>query len=814
MVRSRTEDSGPVLTACCCTLVLLPRAKSGTFLWLMPCEQISAAPKTTVALFAWSLLLASACGDDASDGSSDVAYVGGQACAQCHQDESNAWSGSHHDLAMQTPSEESVLGDFSGVTFEYYGRPSTFFRRDGAYVVRTDGPNGSLNDYEIAYTFGTSPLQQYLIQFPNGNIQALGVAWDARPDSAGGQRWYHLYPDEDVTPEHPLHWTGPEQRWNYQCAECHSTNVQKNYDPESGSYSTTWSDLDVSCEACHGPGSAHVEWANSGTGDAGGRLGGQTGGNAGGRASEVGLVVDLTDRDGGVWAIRSGEQIATRAPGRTFREEISVCATCHSRRQLIADGDPAGGSPLNTLRPALLQEGLYHSDGQIQDEVYVYGSFLQSAMYEAGVTCSNCHDPHSARLRATGNALCSSCHLATAYDSPAHHFHELGTSGAECVSCHMPTQTYMGVDPRRDHSIRVPRPDLTVTLGTPNACTQCHGDRSAAWAVEAVTGWYDTQHPPHYGEVLARGRQGVPTAGPELADLALDVSQPGIVRATALELLRTYGAATGVVDRALLDQDPLVRFGAVRASGAIPPEQRYRIVYRMLEDSTKLVRTEAARALASVPRELMPQSSLLENVTIEYLGSQLLNADRPEAYLNAGLLHADRGDFAGAVAALEIALRLDPGFVPAYVNLADLMRAQGLEIEGERLLRVGIARGDDPGAVRHALGLSLIRQRRSEEALDELRLATEADPLNARFAYVYAVALQSTGQVELAVAVLEQSLAENPFDLEILTGLVAFNRDAGDLGEAIRYAEMWVAMTPDDAGAAQELADLLRLGGR
>jgi predicted CXXCH cytochrome family protein len=514
-----------------------------------------------------------------------------------------------------------------------------------------------------------------------------------------------------------------------------------------------------------------------------------------------------------MWVIRPGERIATPTSVRTSREELATCAPCHSRRQLIDEGDPAGGSPLNKLRPALLEEGLYHSDGQIQDEVYVYGSFLQSAMYEAGVTCSNCHDPHSARLRATGNALCISCHLATAYDSPTHHYHELGTSGAECVSCHMPTQTYMGVDSRRDHSLRVPRPDLTVTLGTPNACTQCHGNRSATWAADAVTSWYGAERPPHYGEVLARGRQGVPTAGPELAVLALDASQPGIVRATALDLLRTYGGGMGVVEQALLDQDPLVRFGAVRASEAIPPEQRYRIVYRMLEDSTKLVRTEAARALASVPRELMPQSPLLEGVTSEYIGSQLINSDRPEAHLNTGILHAARGDLVGAKAAFETALRVDSAFVPAYVNLADLMRAQGREVEGERLLREGAARNDDNGAARHALGLALVRQGRMDEALVELRRATGADPQNARFAYVYAVALHSGSQVEAAITFLEESLTAHPYDLAILAALLSFNRNAGDLDEAIRYAEMWVDMAPDDARTNQERAELMLLRG-
>ncbi len=439
------------------------------------------------AVTSWAVftLVSMGCGEAESAAASS--YVGGDSCVGCHQEESNAWQGSHHDLAMQVPSEGTVLGDFSGVTFEYYGRSSSFFRRDGAFFVNTEGSDGELHDYQIAYTFGASPLQQYLIQFPGGKLQALGIAWDARSRSEGGQRWYHLYPDEDVTPEHPLHWTGPEQRWNYQCAECHSTNLQKNYDPELDRYSSTWSDLDVSCEACHGPGSAHVEWAGSNSGET----------NLEARA--VGLVVDLADRDGGVWVLRPGERIAARAPARTARVELNVCAQCHSRRQLIDEKNPTGGSPLNTLRPALLDEGLYHSDGQIQNEVYVYGSFLQSAMYTAGVTCSDCHDPHRARLRASGNALCSTCHLAEAYEAPAHHHHEQGSAGAECVSCHMPEQTYMGVDLRRDHSMRVPRPDLTVTLGTPNACSQCHDDddRPAAWAADAVTRWYDTERSPH-----------------------------------------------------------------------------------------------------------------------------------------------------------------------------------------------------------------------------------------------------------------------------------------------------------------------------
>jgi len=758
--------------------------------------------RTRAIVGSWALVAACSIGCGDAPSVDAPSYVGGDACVGCHQEESAAWTGSHHDLAMQVTSDETVLGDFSGATFAYYGRTSTFFKRDGAFFVRTEGPDGVLHDYQIAYTFGFTPLQQYLIQFPDGKLQTLGIAWDARPGSEGGQRWYHLYPDDDVAPGHRLHWTGPDQNWNYQCAECHSTNLQKNYDPELDRYSTTWSDLDVSCEACHGPGSVHVDWANT---------------NPGvtlGDASQVGLDVDVADHDAGVWVLGVGQRIATRMPARSARSEIATCAPCHSRRQLIDEADPAGESPLNTLRPALIEEGLYHADGQIQDEVFVYGSFLQSAMYGAGVTCSDCHDPHSARLRTTGNGLCSTCHLATAFDSPAHHKHRQGSTGAACVACHMPTQTYMGVDPRRDHSMRVPRPDLSVTLGTPNACTQCHDDRSAAWAAGEVTRWYGAEHPDHYGEVLARGRQGVPAAGRELADLAADSTQPGIVRATALELLGAQGGpAISVVEQRLLDPDPLVRFGAVRASQAIPVEQRYRLVYRMLEDSTKLVRIEAARVLASVPRAMMPQSTLLDRVTDEYSDAQYLNADRPEAHLNMGILHAARGDPAAAQTAFETALKIDSTFLPAYVNLADIMRSQGRDAEGERLLLDGIDRSDDNGTARHALGLSLIRQGRTDEALVELRAATVGDPGNARFAYVYGVALHSGGHFEGAITFLEQALTVHPYDLDILIALLSFHRDSGDLDEAIRYAEMWVGMTPDDAQAARELTDLLRLRG-
>ena len=162
---------------------------------------------------------------------------------------------------MDLADDQTVLGDFDGASFTHFGVTSTFFRRDGQFFVRTDGPDGQLHDYEIAYTFGVTPLQQYLIAFPGSRYQALGIAWDTRPVEIGGQRWFHLYPDEPLDHDDRLHWTGPNQTWNYMCAECHSTDLRKNYDSSADRYETTWSEIDVSCEACHGPGSRHVTWA-------------------------------------------------------------------------------------------------------------------------------------------------------------------------------------------------------------------------------------------------------------------------------------------------------------------------------------------------------------------------------------------------------------------------------------------------------------------------------------------------------------------------------------------------------------------------
>ncbi|MFQ5642261.1 MAG: tetratricopeptide repeat protein [Thiogranum sp.] len=709
-------------------------------------------------------------------------YVGGDVCATCHEQQFSLWKDSHHDLAMQPATAETVLGDFRDATFRYNGVASRFFRRDGKFMVNTDGPDGKLQDYPIKYVFGVEPLQQYLIEFPGGRLQALSIAWDTRSKGQGGQRWFHLYPDETITHSDELHWTKPGQNWNSMCAECHSTQLQKNYDPATRTFSTSWAEIDVSCEACHGPGADHVSWAKRKPGWENPETG-------------KGLVLSLDERRDVHWKIDPETGTASRSRARNGAREIGMCARCHSRRSPISSTYVHGEPLLDHYLPGLLDEGMYFSDGQIEDEVYVYGSFIQSRMYHAGVTCSDCHEPHSLKLRAPGNDVCQQCHQRSKYDQPGHHFHTPGSKGANCVECHMPPRTYMVIDPRHDHSIRIPRPDLSVQPGTPNACNNCHRDKSPQWAVQQLETRYG--HTPagfqSYAPAFHAARQAIPNVGAALAALIRDTETPDIARATALAEIGPYldASTLDVLTQGLADDNPMVRQAAVTGLENLPPNARVQLAFPMLNDPVRAVRIEAAWVLAPIPAGDLStgQKALMQKGLQEYIAAQQAMAERPEAQTSLGNLYATRGEFDKAVSAYETAISLNAAYVPAYVNLADLYRSRGKEAEAEKRLRRAIEAAPENGDAHHALGLSLVRQKRTREAIEELRRATTLSPDNTRYIYVYAVALNSAGKPAQAIMVLQVAHNAHPNDINILNALVAFHRDNGNKAAARAYAE-------------------------
>jgi Tfp pilus assembly protein PilF len=764
-------------------------------------------PNARALALALTLLAAAAlwpgCGSEegaSTTASSDAAasYVGRDTCAQCHVREVEAWTGSHHDLAMQAADESSVLGDFAGASFTHFDVTTTFLRRGDKYIVQTDGPDGRMTEYEVAYTFGVAPLQQYLLPLAGGRLQALSVVWDSRPSDQGGQRWFHLYPDEPIPAGDELHWTRRSQNWNFACAECHSTDLRRNFDPVAGTYATTWSEIDVSCEACHGPGSNHAAWARAGASrEADGSLG---------------LSLDLSDRSGGEWVIDPASGLAKRTRPPSPDHQLDTCGRCHSRRRQIAEGYAPDAALLDTHVPALVEGGLYHADGRIRGEVYEWGSFLQSRMHGAGVRCTDCHDPHSLRLRAGDNGLCATCHSAERFDTPEHHHHPAGGPGGRCVDCHMPETTYMGVDARRDHSFKVPRPDLSAVLGTPDVCSGCHANRDARWAAQQVETWFPesaVRARPSFVADFGAAWSGVPAATAGLLGVVADATQPALVRASALAALASdpRPALRDVLAAALADADGVVRLGALAALANYPAELRFDVAQAALEDPLLAVRIEAARLLADV--DFQPSARpAFDHALAELTASEELNADTASAHHNLALIAQRRGLLPAAEEGYRRALALEADFVPAAINLSDLLREQGREDECQAVLEDAVRNAPRAAPLFLALGLALVRVGRSDDALVRLRQAYELGPEDPHCAYVYAVALYSTAGAEGALPVLVSALERHPRDRELLSAAATFQREVGDTHAALAYARRLKAVAPDDPDAAALLSEL------
>lgn len=727
-------------------------------------------------------------------------FVGSATCAGCHAAEAASWASSDHARAMAPATPGSVLGDFSGQSITD-GRHSATFLRDGArFLIRTGGPDGAVADLMVSETFGVDPLQQYLVQMPDGRRQALPWAWDSRPASDGGQRWYHLMPQEALRPGDQLHWAGRDQNWNFMCASCHSTGLVRGYDAARDRYDTTWTEISVGCESCHGRGAAHVAWARDGA-----------------ASPHKGLEVLFRDSSGGGWQFAPGDTRGIARwvgpPRQATQAGVETCAPCHGRsRPLVADPAP-GARFLDTHAPLLLVQGEYHADGQIQGEVFEWGSFAQSRMARAGVVCADCHDPHSGRLRAEGNAVCAQCHLPERFDVAAHHHHAPGTPGAQCVSCHMPAVTYMGVDRRHDHAFSVPRPDVAAAIGAPDTCTTCHAGRPADWAAAAIQGWFgpERRQNPHPALAIAAGRQGLRRADTALAALATDREQPAILRATAITLLPMppSQATAGAIGATLLDSDPLVRATALRALEGLHPRNRQHAA-RFLADPTLLVRIEAARALAPVPLAAIPEASraAFARAWEELLASERVAAERPEAHVNIAGLLAARGDVAGAEAAFRDALARDPVFLSALVNMADFEARRGRNDAALALLARATEAHPDSAEAQFAWALAQVRAGRGDAALAPLGRAVALAPDQPRYAYARALALNGLGRGAEARAALRETLARTPRHRDSLIALATMERDAGNAAEAERLAAAAVALDPQDRDAAALLAQL------
>ena len=714
-------------------------------------------------------------------------FVGRDQCVDCHRDAYEKWMGSDHDRAMDVANEETVLADFNDTTFTHNGITSRFYRRDGRFYVHTEGPDTEMAEFKITHVFGYDPLQQYLVPFPGGRLQCLTIAWDVER----GQ-WYHLYPEDTPPPGDWLHWTRNGQNWNGMCAECHSTDLRKNYDPETDTYSTTWSEIDVSCEACHGPGSLHVKWAKIDP-------------MARPESADYELEVMTSDLD----------------PGQM----VELCSPCHSRRTILGDYDHTGTEQLDTFIPELLTEGNYHADGQILEEVYVYGSFVQSKMYRNGVRCADCHDSHSTKLLKEGNDLCLQCHRADTYNTADHHFHKEVHEGKpgpgwSCVSCHMPGQDYMGIDNRADHSIRIPRPDLNLAIGVPDSCSMagCHFDKSVQWSTDEYTKWYGISQRHHFGAVFASAREGKPEALQELFRLAEDRLYPAIVRATALQLMRAYrdDQILEVLERALTDEEPLVRRTAVANSDFFPARERAKFLGPLLWDPVRAVRIQAASSLAEVPAELLKpdQRKKLPEVIAQYERAMTYSLDFSFAGFNLGNLYSALDKPEEAEKFYRTAIHVDDLFYPARINMAMLLNSQGRNAEAEKLFLQILEANPDLHETAYSLGLLYAEMKRPAQAAVYLSRAAVGMPDRPRIRYNLGLLLQGMGRMPGAEASLRQAVDREPDNLDFNFALADHYLKRGMLLKARVVVTRMLEIDPDSR-AAREMMGFIdsRLGG-
>ena len=681
-------------------------------------------------------------------------YVGSKQCANCHADIFEAWLDSHHDLALQSVSDASILAVFTERENSERVTPAPFPRAD------------------VRFVFGISPLQQYLVAAKDGRLQAHPTAWDTRPADKGGQRWFNIR-DGSFPAGDPMHWTGRANNWNSTCADCHSTAVRKGYDAVANSYETTWEAEDVACEACHGPASRHMSAHQY----------------AGNDAPQITSMLDLSSQD----------------------RQINACAPCHSRRSQLAEGFQPDKPFLDFYSPSLLRPDLYYIDGQILDEVYVYGSFLQSKMHHRGVTCTNCHDPHTATLKLAGNALCTQCHQTVAnsefptlqtkaYDTPDHHFHAPDTPGAQCVSCHMVATVYMGIDGRRDHSFRIPRPDLSASLEVPNACTGCHETREPVWATEVIAQHFGPERAPHPAATFAAAARQQPGADAELAALAGDTQTPIMLRASALALLGGYarGYTLDAVRQGIAAKDGLLRIGAIQGAASLSPQARWRFIAPLLEDELHAIAEQAFLALLPLAADDLQYRQRLQPAYRTYLERQISNLDFPETLTNNAVAQFTMGQSAAAEKSLNQALELQPSWVPALLNLADLYRATERDEQAGALLEQAMEIVPAAADPVYSYALWLTRNERPTEALDYFQQAVSLEPSNSRNSYAYAIALNDDNQAASAINLLLALTQTWPDDQAVLTALVTILRDEKRFDEALIQLDRLILLRPDD----------------
>ena len=658
-------------------------------------------------------------------------------CVDCHKEEVERWNRSHHahalldKSAIDVPHTEVVTGSFTS-------------HISGSLVSQT-GPNGFSFTGQVDAVPGYHPLQQLLVPFPGGRWQVFDPAYDPRSNE-----WFGVYGNQDRRPEEWGHWSRGGMNWNAQCAYCHTTHFEKNYNPDTDAYLSTWDEVGVGCSQCH-----------------------------------TQLEAGTTQDDGCT---------VERETDMTHSLHMEHCGSCHARREELTGTMPPGDLFDDHYRLALPDRlNLYYPDGQILDEDYVFTSFRMSRMHHQGVTCMDCHDPHSGEFVFSweDNMLCMQCHNtpgrngATPIDPVAHSYHKEGSTGNQCVNCHMPHTTYMERDPRRDHGFHIPDPQLTLELGIPNACNRCHEDKSADWAAESVNKWWGSTNANFNAtartraRLLHRGYRGDPSVVNALIDQAKKEEIP-LWRATFTSVAGQLSSDPHVVRelrKMLKDENPMVRDAAIRGLNTHPDRATW--LPPLLNDTSRTVRTQTQVALAGSAFLTKEARQELEN-WVSHI------SDQPAGALRQAELALAEGRNDDAMVWGTRAIEKDS---PSGRNL--LMRghlayrAGKFEEAEQDFLRAIEMEPNDPQA-HYTLALLYAETGKNEHVIETLERATQIDPTFDRAWYNLGLAYAGAEQLDKAIAALLQAEA------------------ASDDFSDYAYARATIHLRKQDTAAAQE----------
>ncbi|MBT3426309.1 MAG: hypothetical protein HOJ61_08110 [Gammaproteobacteria bacterium] len=663
-------------------------------------------------------------------------------CAGCHTEQAAEWQKSDHARAMGLPNPDNIAASFKGETIDYQGLTARFFTQGESFFVELSEA-GKTGRYPVRYTFGFYPLQQYLIALEQDRLQVVPFAWDSRTSELGGQRWFHLEEARSESRFARLHWQQPLQNWNGMCADCHSSGLVRNYDISQDRFSTQFSEMNVGCLSCHDVSPEHVS------------------------QSKTSVETQLQ----GNWERSPADPVAHWTGRSRDQLVMDTCYACHSLRAPITSQFVPGEPFLDHFMPEWVRQPFYQGDGQIAEEVYVYGSFQQSKMHAAGVSCLDCHDAHSNKLKISGNGLCLQCHDSQRYNQKQHHQHDQASTAAQCVTCHMPGKTYMDVDFRRDHRFSKPDPQEHELTGSTDLCLDCHEDRWQKWRSNrastktkmVVTSSSRSSHMMMHA--LRSGQQVDPLLGFKLSQ---DADLNSIQRATALRLVspQIVSSRPDLLAQALNSDSDLVRLAAVQQAAFLPEYLKPKLLAPLLQDSRRAVRVTAVTSLGPAIGGLRGDSSVdlaMEEQTVSL--EQV--AWRGEGRLQLGIQALQMGDTSEAVNQLLEAQRIDPYFFGSYLNLADIYRSLGNEGKVIDVLDQGIGRISDAAPLHYSKALSLIRRKGYQEALSSLKTASELERENTDYFVARLLVLQKVGQVPQALKLIESAPATVQQDLRV-----------------------------------------------